>query len=56
MDEHDFAALTLDAHEEWTLFAVRIQALIASNHLTRGVRAGWDSFLWSKALPRRVAL
>jgi uncharacterized protein len=110
MAEHDFAALTHNAHEDWTLFAVRfhdkpgtgelrqqllqahlewvaaqgealrvagslrespeavpvgalwvvrapdkaaVEALIATDPFTTGgLRAGWDIFWWSKALPQ----
>lgn len=108
--QHDFAALTTNAHEDWTLFAVRfhdkpgagalrrellqahlewvaaqagalrvagslrespeatpvgalwvvrapdkaaVEALIATDPFTTGgLRAGWDIFHWSKALPQ----
>jgi uncharacterized protein len=110
MAEADFAALTLNAHEDWTLFAIRfhdkpesgelrrqllqahlewvaaqgdtlrvagslrespdaapvgglwvvrapdkaaVEALIVTDPFTTGgLRAGWDIFYWSKALPR----
>lgn len=110
MADPDFAALTHNAHEDWTLFAVRlhdkpdagalrrqllqahlawvaaqgetlrvagslreapdatpvgglwvvraadkasVEALIATDPFTTGgLRAGWDIFYWSKALPR----
>jgi uncharacterized protein YciI len=113
MAEHDFAALTTNAHEDWTLFAVRlhdkpgtaalrrqllqahlewvaaqgdtlraagslrespeatpvgglwvvrapdraaVEALIATDPFTTGgLRAGWDIFHWSKALPQPVS-
>lgn len=113
MAEHDFAALTSNAHEDWTLFAVRfhdrpgtaelrrellqahlewvaahqdvvrvagslrespeatpmgalwvlrapdkaaVEALIATDPFTTGgLRAGWDIFYWSKALPQPVS-
>jgi uncharacterized protein len=110
---HDFAALTRNAQEDWTLFAIRfhdkpgcgdlrrellqahlewvatqgdairvagslrespeatpvgalwvvrapskaaVEALIATDPFTTGgLRAGWDIFYWSKALPRPVS-
>ncbi|MFG6458076.1 YciI family protein [Roseateles sp. BYS96W] len=110
---HDFSALTTNAHEDWTLFAVRfhdkpgaaelhrqllqahlewvaahqdvvraagslrespeatpvgglwvlrapdkaaVEALIATDPFTTGgLRAGWDIFYWSKALPQAVS-
>ncbi len=113
MGEHDFAVLTANAHEDWTLFAVRfhdkpgagalrqqllqahlewvaaqrsmlrvagslrtspdatpvgalwvvrapdkaaVEALIATDPFTTGgLRAGWDIFHWSKALPQPVS-
>ena len=113
MAEHDFAALTSNAHEDWTLFAVRlhdkpgtaarrrqllqahlewvaahadtlraagslrespeatpvgglwvvrapdraaVEALVATDPFTTGgLRAGWDIFHWSKALPEPVS-
>ncbi|KQV48456.1 hypothetical protein ASC95_21225 [Pelomonas sp. Root1217] len=113
MSSHDFATLTSNAHEDWTLFAVRfhdkpgagelrkellqahlewvaaqgdslraagslrespedtpvgglwvvrapskaaVEALIATDPFTAGgLRAGWDIFYWSKALPRPVS-
>ncbi len=113
MAEHDFAVLTANAHEDWTLFAVRfhdkpdagalrqqlmqahlewvatqrsmlrvagslraspeatpvgalwvvrapdtaaVEALIATDPFTTGgLRAGWDIFHWSKALPEPVS-
>lgn len=113
MADHDFAALTTNAHEDWTLFAVRlhdkpgsaalrrqllqahlewvaahgdalraagslrespeatpvgalwvvrapdraaVEALIATDPFTTGgLRAGWDIFVWSKALPQPVS-
>jgi uncharacterized protein YciI len=113
MADHDFAALTTNAHEDWTLFAVRlhdkpgsaalrrqllqahlewvaahgnalraagslrespeatpvgglwvvlapdraaVEALIATDPFTTGgLRAGWDIFFWSKALPQPVS-
>lgn len=113
MAEHDFAALTSNAHEDWTLFAVRLHdrpdtselrkqllqahlewvaaqgdslraagslrespeatpvgglwvvrapdkaavaALIETDPFTTGgLRAGWDIFHWSKALPQPVS-
>jgi len=113
MADDDFAALTANAHEDWTLFAVRlhdrpgagerrrellqahlewvaaqgdtlcmagslrespdatpvgglwvvrapnkaaVEALIATDPFTNGgLRAGWDVFYWSKALPRPVS-
>jgi uncharacterized protein YciI len=113
MAEHDFAALTNNAHEDWTLFAVRlhdkpgtavlrrqllqahlewvaahtealraagslrespeaapvgglwvvrapdraaVEALISTDPFTTGgLRAGWDIFFWSKALPQPVS-
>lgn len=113
MAEHDFAALTSNAHEDWTLFAIRfhdrpgtgvlrrallqahlewvaahrdavrvagslretpeatpvgalwvvrapdkaaVEALIATDPFTTGgLRAGWDIFHWSKALPEPVS-
>ncbi|WP_422016327.1 YciI family protein [Roseateles sp.] len=113
MAEHDFAALTTNTHEDWTLFAVRlhdkpgsggqrrqllqahlewvaahadvlraagslrespdatpvgglwvvrapnkaaVEALIATDPFTSGgLRAGWDIFYWSKALPQPVS-
>jgi len=109
----DFAALTANVHEDWTLFAVRfhdkpdagelrkqllqshlewvaahqdvvraagslrespdatpagglwvmrapskaaVEALIATDPFTTGgLRAGWDIFYWSKALPQPVS-
>ncbi|MBI3350021.1 MAG: hypothetical protein HY020_22770 [Burkholderiales bacterium] len=113
MVTHDFAALTTNTHEDWTLFAVRfhdqpgagglrrallqahlqwvaaqgeilrvagslrespeaapvgalwvvrapdrtaVEALIATDPFTTGgLRAGWDIFHWSKALPQPVS-
>jgi len=113
MAEHDFAALTSNAHEDWTLFVIRlhdrpgagelrkqllrahlewvaahgdtlraagslrdspdgtpvgglwvvrapskaaVEALIATDPFTTGgLRAGWDIFYWSKALPQPVS-
>ena len=113
MNPHDFAALTANAHEDWTLFAIRlhdkpgagerrrellqvhlewvaaqsetlrvagslrespeatpvgalwvvrapdkaaVEALIATDPFTTGgLRAGWDIFYWSKALPQPVS-
>jgi uncharacterized protein YciI len=113
MAERDFAALTTNTHEDWTLFAVRfhdkpgsgvqrrqllqahlewvaaradvlraagslrespdatpvgglwvvrapnkaaVEALIATDPFTTGgLRAGWDIFYWSKALPQPVS-
>ncbi|KQY88557.1 MULTISPECIES: YciI family protein [Roseateles] len=113
MADHDLAALTTNAHEDWTLFAVRlhdkpgsaalrrqllqahlewvaahgdalraagslrespeatpvgglwvvrapdraaVEALIATDPFTTGgLRAGWDIFFWSKALPQPVS-
>ncbi|CAM3862906.1 YciI family protein [Roseateles saccharophilus] len=113
MSTHDFAALTRNAHEDWTLFAIRfhdkpgagelrrqllqdhlewvatqgdqlrvagslrespeatpvgalwvvraadkaaVEALIATDPFTTGgLRAGWDIFHWSKALPLPVS-
>jgi len=113
MAEHDFQALTTNAHEDWTLFAVRfhdrpgtgelrrqllqahlewvaahagmlraagslrespegtpvgglwvvrapgkaaVEALIATDPFTTGgLRASWDIFYWSKALPEPVS-
>ena len=113
MSQHDFAALTTNAHEDWTLFAVRlhdkpgagelrrallqahlewvaaqgeqlrvagslrespeatpigalwvvrsadkaaVEALIATDPFTTGgLRAGWDIYHWSKALPQPVS-
>lgn len=113
MPDHDFAALTANAHEDWTLFAVRfhdrpgsgdlrrqwlqahlewvaahqdvvrvagslrespeatpvgalwvmrapdkaaVETLIATDPFTTcGLRAGWDIFYWSKALPQPVS-
>jgi len=110
--QHNFAALTNNAHEDWTLFAIRfhdkpglselrrqlmqahlewiaanqevlraagslrespestpvgglwvvraqdkatVEALIATDPFTTGgLRAGWDIFYWSKALPQPV--
>lgn len=110
---HDFAALTSNAHEDWTLFAIRfhdkpgmgelrkqllqahlewvatnadvlraagslrespdttpvgglwvvraptkaaVEALIATDPFTTGgLRAGWDIYYWSKALPQTVS-
>ncbi len=110
---HDFSALTTNAHEDWSLFAVRfhdkpgaaelrrqllqahlewvaahqdvvraagslrespeaapvgglwvlraqnkaaVEALIATDPFTTGgLRAGWDIFHWSKALPQPVS-
>lgn len=110
---HDLADLTSNAHEDWTLFAVRlhdkpgtadlraqllqahlewvaaqgeslrvagslrespagapvgalwvvrapskaaVEALIATDPFTTGgLRAGWDIFYWSKALPETVS-
>ncbi|MGM9481056.1 YciI family protein [Roseateles sp. NT4] len=112
MTAHDFATLTNNAHEDWTLFAIRfhdkpgagelrrqllqahlewaaenaemvraigslrespestpvgglwvvrapdkatVEALIATDPFTTGgLRAGWDIFYWSKALPQPV--
>lgn len=109
MADHDFATLTRNAHESWTLFAIRfhdkpgagglrqqllqahlewvaaqgdalrvagslrespeatpvgalwvvrapdkaaVEAMIATDPFTTGgLRAGWDIFYWSKALP-----
>jgi len=111
--QHDFAALTSNAHEDWTLFAIRfhdkpgagelrkalleahlawaathaemvraigslrespdatpvgglwvvraaskaaVQALIETDPFTTGgLRAGWDIYYWSKALPQAVS-
>jgi uncharacterized protein YciI len=111
--KHDFTALTTNAHEDWSLFAVRfhdkpgaaelrrqllqvhlewvaahhdvvraagslrespeaapvgglwvlraqnkaaVEALIATDPFTTGgLRAGWDIFYWSKALPQPVS-
>jgi len=47
MTTHDFAALTSNAHEDWTLFAARLHAI-------GGPRADWDIFYGSQALPRPV--
>jgi uncharacterized protein len=113
MSTEDFAALTHNAHEDWTLFAIRfhdkpgtgelrkrllqahlewvaaqgeairvagslrespdatpvgalwvvrapskaaVEALIATDPFTTGgLRAGWEIFHWSKALPRAVS-
>lgn len=113
MADHDFAALTSNAHEDWTLFAIRfhdqpgagelrrqllqahlewvashgdalrvagslretpeatpvgalwvvrapdkaaVEALIATDPFTTGgLRAGWDIYHWSKALPQLVS-
>lgn len=113
MSRHDFATLTSNAHEDWTLFAIRfhdrpgtgelrqqllqahlewvaalgeairvagslrdspeatpvgalwvvrapskaaVEALIATDPFTTGgLRAGWDIFYWSKALPQPVS-
>ena len=113
MTAHDFATLTTNAHEDWTLFAIRfhdkpsagelrrqllqahlawaaanaemvraigslrespdatpvgglwvvrapdkaaVEALIATDPFTTGgLRAGWDIFYWSKALPQPVS-
>ena len=113
MPDHDFQQLTCNAHEDWTLFAVRffdkpgaadlrrqllqahlewvaaqadmlraagslresptetpvgglwvvlapskaaVEALIATDPFTTGgLRAGWDIFYWSKALPQPVS-
>jgi len=113
MSAHDFATLTHNAHEDWTLFAIRfhdkpgagelrrellqahlewvaaqgdalrvagslrespeatpvgalwvvrapdkvaVEALIATDPFTTGgLRAGWDIFYWSKALPQPVS-
>jgi uncharacterized protein len=110
---HDFAALTANAHEDWTLFAIRfhdkpgagvlrtqllqahlewvaahadtlraagslrespgatpmgglwvvrapdraaVEALIATDPFTTGgLRASWEIFYWSKALPQPVS-
>jgi len=113
MSQHDFAALTANAHENWTLFAIRfhdkpgagelrkqllqahlewaaenaemlraigslrespeatpvgglwvvrapdkaaVEALIATDPFAiGGLRAGWDIYYWSKALPQPVS-
>lgn len=113
MADQEFAALTANAHEDWTLFAVRfhdrpgagglrrellqahlqwvadhagmlrvagslrespdampvgglwvvrapdkaaVETLIATDPFTTGgLRAGWDIFYWSKALPQPVS-
>lgn len=113
MSTHDFATLTANAHEDWTLFAIRfhdkpgagdlrrqllqahlewvaaqgdairvagslrespgatpvgalwvvrapdktaVEALIATDPFTTGgLRAGWEIYHWSKALPQAVS-